>query len=264
MSTSGIPEFTTVVGLDREHIEELRAVWPTWVMFRPEIMRNPLLWVVDAFSGITLQELQAFHHQNARAWWWDWPTHRGMEVPAITQRERMLTGLVWAADSVETPYYLKIDTDVAAMGPGRWIETHWFEHDPVFVTSPWGYTKPADAIHRLDKWGDSISEMAVFPRLNIPFDPSAPRVRHRRIISYVFFGRTDWTCAMQKLTHYERMPVPSQDTFLWYCAARRGDFFRTVKMKNYGWRHINGLKKLQAEAMRALQHTGREAMPCTS
>jgi len=258
---SNIPPFTTVVGLDRKHIEELRAVWPTWVAFRPEIMANPLLFVVDSFSEITHEELQWFHHPNAQVKWWV-----GDPESSQPQRDRMLAGLVHSVDFVRTPYYLKLDTDCVAIGPGQWIESHWFENDPVFVTSPWGYTKPADALHRLDKWGDATPEIAVFPRLNVPFDPAAPRVRHRRIISYVFFGRTDWTQKMASLAGDCRLPVPSQDTFLWYCAARREDFFRTVKMKRYGWRHINGLSRLRAESMRALQHTeqGIGAGACTS
>jgi hypothetical protein len=55
----------------------------------------------------------------------------------------------------------------------------------------------------------------------------------------------------------QHLPVPSQDTFLWYCAARRREFFRRVAMISYGWRHVAvrhdaGLSRLRNVAHRAL------------
>jgi hypothetical protein len=174
------------------------------------------------------------------------------------QREKMLTALVHIPPHfVSTPYFLKLDTDCVAMGPGKWIEPWWFENDPVFVTSPWGYTKPANAIQILDDWGDTIEGLRDRPRLNIPFDPSAGMVRHRRIISYVFFCRTNWARETSDVICNSstggRLPVPSQDTMHWYIAARRGDFFRTVNMKRYGWAHLSGLDKIRHAAEEAQQ-----------
>ncbi len=69
----------------------------------------------------------------------------------------MLTGLVFAAQEVETPWYLKIDTDVVATPCRRWLDPRWFEPDAkgrpcAFIASPWSYTKPAEWIDRLEEW----------------------------------------------------------------------------------------------------------------
>ena len=40
-------DFTTVVGVDEAHLEELRLTWPTWARHRPELLVQPLLLVCD-------------------------------------------------------------------------------------------------------------------------------------------------------------------------------------------------------------------------
>ncbi len=245
-------EFTTVVGVDREHAEELRLVWPTWKAFRPELLDNPLLLVCDGTVSRERWncELSFLDHPDRRIERWN--------MAGTGQREKMLTGLVlMPAAHVETPWYLKIDTDTLADGSSNWLRSEWFLPDergrrPAFVTNPWGYTKPADAIQRLDDWADTIPELGVHPRLNIRAASGAKRVVHRRIISWCFFGDTEWTRRMASFCH-GKLPLPSQDTFLWYCAARRGDFFRTVSMKRYRWRHAARRKALREACARALE-----------
>jgi len=129
-------------------------------------------------------------------------------------------------------------------------DERWFAPDdrgrlPVFVASPWGYTKPADAIRRLDHWAAGIGEFSETTPLDIRSTPGSRLVRHPRIISWAFYGDTEWTRRMAAACD-GRLPVPSQDTFLWYCAARRGDFFRRVNMKRHGWRHLK-VKALSVE-----------------
>jgi len=255
------PTCTTIVALDDDHLPELAAVWPTWVKFRPEILQQPLLLMCDEYTApgnlwwtqITdwwREQLQFVwqDHPKARIAFWGQPH---VTPDGLPQRERALTALVFGTAHVRTPWYLKLDTDVVATSPGKWIDDSWFAGNPVFVTSPWGYTKPANAIQALDDWGDTTPGVREHPRLNLPFDPASRLVRHKRIISYVFFGRTDWTQKMASLAG-DRLPVPSQDTFLWYCAKRRGDMYRTRNMKTFGWRHINGLQRLREAADRAL------------
>ena len=239
-----IPDFTTVLGVDREHLEELRIVWPTWRLHRPEILSRPLMMICDSADPSTVweRELDFLGHSQCKIVLWD--------LAGAGQREKMFNGLVLAtARHVTTPWYLKLDTDAVAVSAAEWIDTNWFLPDergrtPAFVSSPWGYTKPPDAIDQLDDWGDTIPQLADFPRLNLSPRPGASFVAHPRIIGWCFFGHTLWTQKAAGLCG-SRLPVASQDTFLWYVAHRQGDFYRRVAMKRYGWDHVGGIKRLK-------------------
>jgi hypothetical protein len=238
-------EFTTVLVLDKEHLPELKASWPTWVKHRPILQQNPLVVLCDTAQSrhFWLSELQFLPEDNL-------DIVPIPQVPEMSQRERMLSAFVHMAPFfVKTPWYLKLDTDaVAHSSDSEWPMAQWFQPNdqgkvPVFVTNPWGYTKPANSLEVLDNWADTIPGLKDHPRLNVPFNPEWSRVCHSRIISWCFFGRTDWS---REVACYapNRLPVPSQDTYLWYCAARRGDFYRTVKMKQHGWDHVSNRRKL--------------------
>lgn len=240
-----IPDFTVLCAVDREHLPELEIAWATWKRFKPELFDHSMLLMVD---GIRPFSLPRCYWENADVIEWHWR-------PDLPQRERMLTSLVHAAKHVATPYFLKIDCDTIATAAGAWIDPAWFDDDPVWVASPWGYSKPADSVQRFDGWGDVTPWIRDFPRLNIPFDPAADRVKHPRMISWLQFGRTDWTRSMAALCGIDsgRLPIPSQDGFLSMCAARCREFTRTVRFDRYGWKHIGGgIDRLRREAEKAL------------
>jgi len=46
-----------------------------------------------------------------------------------------------------------------------------------------------------------------------------------------------------------KMPVPSQDSFLWYLAARMGLKVRRVNMKSCGWEH-RPVREFSMEALK--------------
>ena len=125
----------------------------------------------------------------------------------------MLAGFVQVpARDARTPWYLKIDTDVVATGAGEWIRPEWFQPDergetPVFVASPWGYSTPRYVMDLLDDWADGVPALAA---------PDG------------------------------RLPCPSQDSYLSYCAARLGCRTLRVRMSNYHWAHqrFHGIKEI--------------------
>lgn len=254
-------DFSLLLVLDPPHLDELRCTWPTWRAHRPELMQVPVLIVCDAVTC---------PHHDHEAWW---RQQLGFVVrdnpsvdlifsdwrPDLPQRERMLTEFIYAPQLIETSYYLKLDTDVVATGPGRWIEPEWFRDDPVFVASPWGYTKPAEHLETLDRWAAEIPDLQNRP---------APERRvvggvakHARMISWLMFGNTEWTRALAVLFEPDsRMPVPSQDTTVHYIAARHGDHYCTARMNRYGWQHIGrGGERLKQAAAAALVPTGATA-----
>jgi predicted SAM-dependent methyltransferase len=231
-------EITLLLGVDRRHLEELRCVWPTWVRFKPEILKMPCVVFFDPDEVRPVDLAFVTEALPARLVPWTLPN-------TMSQREKMLTGFIHvAAAQVRTPWYLKIDSDVVAIGGGEWIRDEWFEtkesgDSPVFVTSPWGYSKPRYVMDVLDDWADTVPSLAKYPRLNLPYSSKDSKIKHKRIISWLFFGRTDWTRDLSVLIGgpAARLPVPSQDSFLFYCAKRTAAHFTTVKMSNLGWAH---------------------------
>jgi len=236
-------EFTTLIALDKPHVEELKITWPTWMKFRPEIKKNPLVVLCDV---LTLD-----HEWRSLLEFLEHPQRKIVLVPpapvkTLTQRGRMLSSFVlYGPKAIETKWYLKLDTDTIATQESNWCKDEWFEDDPVFITSPWGYTKPADTLEKLDNWADNVTGLKEYPRLNLPYDPSWSRIKHGRIISYVFFGRAEWSRRMAEIAGGVILPWPSQDTYLWYCAARRKEFYRLYRMKKFGWGHVSRQKSLR-------------------
>ncbi len=277
----GIPDITLVVAVDREHLEQLRLVWPTWIKHRPEIKDWPILILCDEqerseetslFVDSWWREQLTFlcEYQNVTAAYWRQPTRK-------PQRERALSALIFGpAKYVKTDWYLKLDTDaVAERSCADWLQEDWFKpvghrtepvtaetfalhfETPVFITNPWSFSKPADVIDRLDEWGDTVPELRDYPRLNLHPKPGWSRVRHKRIISWCFFGRTDFARKVATMCEAScgpgRLPVPSQDSVMWYVAKRQGRFFLRVGMKKFGWNHWLRMKKIREQAEEALR-----------
>ncbi len=148
-----VSDLTVVVAFDEEYVAKLRQSWPTWMAFRPWIREIPVLLIYDAELDLQCVDLSFLGtHPNVRLVPWSMPD-------AKTQRERMLTALVHVpAREVQTNWYLKLDADTYATRSTKWVYDEWFgpiddEFPPVWVASPWGYTKPANTIAKLDEWG---------------------------------------------------------------------------------------------------------------
>lgn len=230
-------DITLVLGVDSKHLKELRLVWPGWLRFKSEVLRMPCVVFYDA-TQVQREEMAFLNaHPSVRFVPWDMPG-------AKSQREKMLAGFVHVpANEVKTTWYLKIDTDVIATAEGEWIRDEWFCPDnnnelPVFISSPWGYTKPANVMDLLDDWADGVPMLAKKSRLNLPHSERESVIKHSRIIGWLFFGRTDWTREMVALLDSDgRLPYPSQDSFMYYCAKRLGRHYHRVRMREHGWDH---------------------------
>lgn len=227
--------FTTIVGIDDHHVKELEMSYKTWKEYRPELFEQPLLLVCDA--DISPQEW------NRRLHFLDHPDQRRVQwsLPDATQREKMLNGVTLVAGThVHTPWYFKLDTDSIADAPGDWIQESWFqpnEHGelPAFISHPLNVTK-ISAISRLEEWSKGIPDLNKFAPFELRNHQRRNFVHHRRIVSWCFWGRTDWTKEVLGYCN-GRLPVPSHDTYLSYCATKRNDFIRRASMKACGWTH---------------------------
>lgn len=251
-SVEPIPEVTLVTTVDQEHLPKLALSWQTWMHHRREFASMPILLIHDESINPNDRHCDFLRqHPKLRFVSWTMP-----EAPS--QREKMLNAWVFVpAREVETPWYLKLDADVLATGQTQWCNAAWFAQDeigrlPAYICSPWGYTKPADAIERLDQWANAIPGLQEQPPLDIRGRPGANCVGHRRIASWCFLGNTAWTREVAAYAN-NRLPCPSHDTYVFYCAARRGDHVVRTRMKEHGWRHVAGsIQRLQRCCAEAL------------
>jgi len=269
-------QVTVVVGIDAKTIEQLRVSWPTWKKHRPEMwsMRWVMFW--DSAS-LTREQYDAIHMAmrvpNMVSVPWN------PQVEYESQREKMLTGHVFVpAEHVKTDFSMKIDADVVAERRDcEWLQEHWFDEtcsadrekglecdadcEVRYVAPSWFYTKGQDFIGRLERWGDVVDWGSGFTgpstRLNLPnYDPTALRFGHKRMCSWVSYYNVNWLqwlCGeLEKTVGRYKLPVPSQDTTVWYAAAReQGDLppnHRLVNMKKLGWDNISKINHLKARA----------------
>jgi hypothetical protein len=234
-------DITLVIAIDKHHLKELSYTWPTWMKFKPEIKLMKKIVIYDK-TQIRMKDLSLFDGHDVRFVPWD--------MDGVCQREKMLTSFIVVPPAeVTTKWYLKLDVDAIATAPGEWIKDEWFEpqngKNPVYISHGWSFSKPANVLQTLDEWGDTIEPLKFHQRLNIPFKSTSDRVMSKRIISWCFFGNTEWTKFISKLCG-NKLPVASQDTVMYYCATRLGEHTVRTNMKKLGWDHLrlHNLRKL--------------------
>ncbi len=240
---AAVPDFTVCVVLDARTADQFQGVWPTWRRMKPYILARPFLGVCDWRAGDECfweHRLRFCDHPDRRIVCWDWPDLDDTEFADMTQRERMLTAWVKVpAMVVDTPYWVKIDTDVVATNDRPWVLPEWFADNPALIGSPWGYTKPAEAPGILDAWAKTIPALAPLRSLDLPPpEPGARRIHHPRICSWICFVDTLFSRAAADYCP-SRLPVPSQDTYHWYCAWRQNETIERVRFSRLGWQTVH-------------------------
>ena len=265
--------YTIVIGVDKAHLTQLAYSWETWQANKPSLMQQPFVIFYDR-SEVTAHEIQSTLKAKAsmKITYVPWPQAGNTEFAGNNsskwsnpQRYKMLSGFVHVpAITVSTPYWLKIDTDMVATGDDDWIDESWFKFQPAIISPPWGYTKPANQMLKLDDWVDQYGSGADSPLqllaqnkpLNLRPEEGANKVKHKRIISYVSFYNTAFTRVISQMAERtcgpDQLPVPSQDGYVWYCAARIGCQIRTFSAKKRGWVWTNGINAVRAQSARAL------------
>lgn len=251
-------DFTTVVALDAAHLDSFAGVLPTWHRHRPELMSRPWLIICDGQGGDARRwrrQLCRLSLPSYELAIWDWPNRDDTEFAGMTQRERMLTSFVRVPPlMVTTPYWLKIDTDVVATERVEpFPDPEWFADMPVAVANPWGYTKPRHWIYNLEEWATTVPGLAECAPLRLPpLEQGGEVLRHKRIASAVCFVDTIWSRLADDLCP-GRLPVPSQDTYYYYIAAKRRDLIRRLRFKSHGLVSVSGRRRRQLTIKRAMQ-----------
>lgn len=260
-------DFTTVVGVDDKHFEQLRIVWPTWAKHKPQIVSQPMVVFVDNDSKVTEDAVRnLLRHKQLRVMRWpdDGQTFQGNTTCRFhhPQRYKMLAGFVHVpARLVSTPYWLKLDTDVVAVGTPDWIDDRWFRGNPSIVAHAWSFTKPPNQMEILDDWVKNNREQLLvlneYPPLDLhPESPESERLGHRRIISWCGFFSTTMTRLASGLAERVcgpgQLPVPSQDGYLWYVATRMQTEVVRTSMKKRGWEWWSTMRNVKQSVHRSL------------
>ena len=231
-----LPGLTLVTYADAATADQLLRNWRSWMRYRPPLRGLRKIVLVDRGEPID-DELQRFLQKQ--------PQVRIVPVeagPADWGRDRWTRPLFRdVARLVKTPWYLTLEPSAIATAPSPLWLADWLAPDDQgrsisFIASPWGYTKPADAIEALDRWADSVPGLRESPQLQLEYDSASDRIRHETISSWCFFGDTNWTKEVGSYLRH-RSPRVAHDTLAYYLARRRGEGFRRVKLKDYGWNH---------------------------
>jgi hypothetical protein len=248
-----IPRFTTIVGVDAEHLEELRLTWPTWRAHRPEILENPILFACDgrAVDRDEWEYLLRFVDHPQKLLYVT--SSKGRSI--VDNRHWMFNLLAGAVMNrkITTPYTMKLDTDTVACR-GEWLQEEWFANYPHIVAPPWSYTKPAEMILDMERFCEG--------EVGQQFGADSARVRWTlwpdgraacaRVIGWCMFIHREWHQSVR--CHVPILPIPSHDTFFWYFAQATGGRVNARQMPS--WRHIstrNGRDRLRSACQQSLQ-----------
>lgn len=233
-------DITIVLAIDNQHLDELLISMPTWIKYKG-FDKYPFLVIYDAAQVHPADDrFEIFKNMNVEYVAWKDPLSA-----YSTQREKMLTALtVMPGLHVKTPWYLKIDTDCLATDDQKWFDESWLQKNYVFISNPWGTTKPANAIELLDTWAGK--KLGTAP-LNLPYDPAANKIKHKRIISWLFLCKTEWSREVAEYFNdggiYKLPSISSteyrvsQDTVLWYLAEAQKKRYKVFQFKDKGWKH---------------------------
>lgn len=243
-------DYTLICGVDDKHLHQLSYTWPTWKKHKPNLLNHPMIIFYD-HEQVDAGKIQSVvdHPQLSL---YPWPPidlkygDDSGEKWTKPQRVKMLTGFLYiSADHVKTKYWLKLDTDVVAHSHPEWIDPEWFSTDPAIVCHPWGFTKPPKQMLELDAWvasnqhRDEFSTIAGTPPLNLHPVEGSERLRHPRIISWCGFFKASLSRLCVGLAEASelnyKMPIPSQDGYVWYVAKRMGIRIVRSQMKRRGW-----------------------------
>jgi hypothetical protein len=223
---------TTVTAVNAKYLDKLKANFPLWMKVEG-IYEHPMVCYVH---GVPLDDPKLdFIRNRAQLIEWDFPE-------AANTRELMLTAFVLGtAKDIKTRWWLKIDADTTPK-PEAYKDYTWKLDmpDEAWNNSAFGhkcgYTKSKQCydnkhfLNTLDDWWEAkTGEEPIFPA-NIPW---REKHGHKRFASYVCLHKSAFVRRCAEMCD-GRLPIPSHDTFLWYCAER---------MKKENWGRTNFKKR---------------------
>ena len=218
------PDITMVTAVNPDYIGKLEKNWAKW-MKQPELSNQQ--WIVFANRLRVKDKRLAFLHScpNVRVIKWGWP------VAGDNVRERMLSAFVFGtAQHVTTPYWMKLDADSTPNKKWVWPDygNHVITGHRCSYTATKGGNVPGHFLNHLDKHAGQQS---------FPPDISTRNYRHKRLASYCWIERTEFTRQLAAWCG-DRLPVPSHDTTACYFAQHVlgytiGEQMNRMNMREY-------------------------------
>ena len=233
VSSFDLPPLTAITAVDRSSLDTFYWTWQTWMRHRESLLSMPCRILHDPRERIH-EDLRMITQRHAKC----------ELVPVIpdgdsTGRDRWSHAYLRAADAINTPWYLRLDPEAVACRKSRWLSPQWFQvagGDFAFASHAWNYTKPAHVFKLLDDWAQAIPEFADGPSLDVRYEEQGNTAVHDTISSWFFLGNTAWTRKLLLLAPH-RLPCPSHEAFMVYCATRLRTPILRMSMKALGWDH---------------------------
>ena len=167
-------------------------------------------------------------YQRTRMVEWSLPAANG------NIREEMLSAFILGtAKEAKTKYWMKLDGDCSPVAPFEWPDYQSYG----ICAHGWGFTKqkgdPDTSRHwlnRLDDWAEPFTGKRIFPKIYDPINEK--RVRHKRFCSFCYIEETRLSKEVASKCN-GRLPIPSQDTTMWYYATVMGEPVLLTNFKQY-------------------------------
>jgi hypothetical protein len=212
-----LPSLSIVVSIGGErYLDLFLQTYKTWNL-KEELSTAELIIFTN---GVASDGLKAIRPHKHIPW----------AMKGLSMREQMINAFVFAANHIETDYYLKIDVDCFFTDDRPLLTREFFDHD--ITAHRWGYTKPAIWLNDLYEWAQ---------KHKVPGESISPSCdenlyNHPRFTSWLCLHRKDFILKCLKYCD-RKLPIPSHDTFLWFMADRLGASWRGVNFKNRGAYH---------------------------
>ena len=263
-------DITLCLGLDAKTIEQFIVSSPTWHKFHPELWGWPWFVFYDPAQITQQQVTSAVMRLSCPAQLHTEPWNP--PVSYASQREKMLSGWVYGPPAhVTTPWFMKLDADAIAVRACKdWIDSSWFASDQngwhnVWIASSWPYSKAKGGRGDIYDWARWLEEAGDqlwpdTPRLGLAEHISGSKIKYPRMASWFSFYRAGWARLAAgwaaTVSGYGSLPVPSQDTWHWYCATRHNDRRLSVRKlgKRRGLTNVPSLDRLKARVAEVMEN----------
>jgi hypothetical protein len=208
-----VDDVTIVTACDEKYVEYLRLTFPNWRKYK-NIDKFPVMVFVHGMK-LDDKRLDFLRLPNVTLVPWSFPI-------ADDHREEMLSAFVFGtAENVKTDYWLKLDADSFATNDKPLYDDKMKQY--AYCGHKWSYSRP-NHIKELDKWakghwrrklkkaGPMMEEGRVDGR----------RFYHntKRTISFIQLHKLKFTKFCVGLCKERRLPVPTQDTFMFFVCNR--------------------------------------------
>lgn len=217
-------DFTIVTACNKDYLEKLKATLPTWPI-KPQFKGKP---IIVLYNGIEEKQLEFVKKHFPKYTFINWSMK-----DVDNTRELMLSSFVYIANKIDTPYYVKIDSETYFTNSRDVFDSRDFTFD--IVGHSWGYTKPGYYLDILDNF---------FFNKNIPINKEQTVRAQHRFASFLCLHKTEFVKeVISKIG--DKLPVPSHDTLLWYCAENfKNRTWSSKKLKRFGVGQNSRLKKI--------------------